>query len=123
MPRSHRRKTKDYVPDPGHENCQHSYKLQKAQKTTDHTSPWRQYTFRVHCLVTARWMKITVPQGWFWTGTADYGKPEVQAGTISGLPDAPNVAPVRVAGPRMPRGMGMPGMTEMDIADLMDEGL
>lgn len=47
------------------------------------TAPWRPLIFRVHCVVTQRWMKIRVPFAWFWFGETDYGQPEVETGTIA----------------------------------------
>jgi hypothetical protein len=71
--------------------------------------------FRVHCLVTQRWMKIRVPFAWFWAGDPEYGTPEVESGTIaaSGDPVPPTV------GPRLPRGepppLAGPVMSEGDL--------
>lgn len=69
------------------------------------TADWRPYIFRVHCLVTQRWMKIRVPFAWYWYGDTEFGTPEVEAGTIAS-PGAPQ-APASM-GPRMPVGMPAP---------------
>ena len=62
------------------------------------TAPWRPYIFRVHCVVTQRWMKIRVPFAWFWYGEAEYGNPEVESGTIASTnPTPPNVRRVPLA--------------------------
>jgi len=69
-------------------------------------------------------MKIRVPYGWFWQGTDEYGEPEVEAGTIASLPNADGVPDVPVGqGPRAPRGMSVPGMPEMSMAQLQQEVL
>lgn len=62
------------------------------------TAPWRHYIFRVHCIVTQRWMKIRVPFAWFWYGESEYGQPEVESGTIaSSNPQPPAAALARRA--------------------------
>lgn len=53
------------------------------------TAPWRPLIFRVHCVVTERWMKIRVPFAWFWFGETDYGTPEVESGTIASTQPKP----------------------------------
>lgn len=82
-PRTHQRKTKDTPPKPGHERCQHTWKLMGLGVPPQPTAPWRIYIFRVHCLITQRWMKIRVPFEWYWYGDKSYGDPEVEAGTIA----------------------------------------
>ena len=76
--------------------------------------------FRVHCVVTQRWMKIRVPFAWFWYGEDEYGNPEVEAGTIgTGTPQPPVVQ-----GPRLPSGEPPPldgGMTRIEDLDRPDE--
>lgn len=79
------------------------------------TAPWRPLTFRVHCLVTQRWMKIRVPFNWFWFGDNDYGTPEVESGTIA----ASNPTPPAIAGPRLPPGVPAP----LDAGPLPEEEL
>lgn len=79
------------------------------------TAPWRPLLFRVHCLVTQRWMKIRVPFAWFWYGETEYGTPEVESGTIaSASPQPPAQALAHAvqrateSGPRMPVGAPPP---------------
>ena len=67
------------------------------------TAPWRPLIFKVHCIVTQRWMKIRVPFNWFWFGDAEYGTPEVESGTIA----AANPTPPAI-GPRLPAGTPLP---------------
>ena len=85
-PRNHTRKTSKSKPKPGHERCQHSYKMMKLGMVPQPTAPWRPYVFRVHCLVSMRWMKIRVPFAWFWWGSDEYGTPEVEMGEIARQP-------------------------------------
>ena len=85
-PRNHVRKTSQTKPKPGHEKCQHHYKLQNLGIHPQPTEPWRPYIFRVHCLVTMRWMKIRVPFAWFWYGSQEFGTPEVEMGEIARQP-------------------------------------
>lgn len=67
------------------------------------TAPWRPLIFKVHCIVTQRWMKIRVPFAWFWYGEIEYGTPEVESGTIA----AANPQPPAL-GPRLPAGTPLP---------------
>jgi hypothetical protein len=67
---------------PGHERCSHHWRLLRLGNYPDATAPWRHYVFRVHCVVTGRWMKIRVPFAYFWWGSKDYGMPEVEVGEI-----------------------------------------
>ena len=115
---THRRKTKDTPVKPGHEQCQHSYKLMSIGKGPNPTAPWRTYIFKVHCVVTARWMKIRVPWAWFWEGSKEYGEPEVEMGTIANLPDADAPRHPIGPGPRMPNTMKLPGMRELGLEEL-----
>ena len=115
---THRRKTKDTPVKPGHEQCQHSYKLMSIGKGPNPIAPWRTYIFKVHCVVTARWMKIRVPWAWFWEGSKEYGEPEVEMGTIANLPDADAPRHPIGPGPRMPNTMKLPGMQELELEDL-----
>ena len=85
-PRNHTRKTSQSKPKPGHEKCQHHYKLQNLGIHPQPTEPWRPYIFRVHCLVTMRWMKVRVPFAWFWYGSQEFGTPEVEMGEIARQP-------------------------------------
>jgi hypothetical protein len=57
------------------------------------TAPWRPLIFRVHCIVTKRWMKIRVPYAWFWKGSKEYGDPEVESGTIADASPKPPSLP------------------------------
>lgn len=61
------------------------------------TAPWRTYIFRVHCVVTQRWMKIRIPFAWFWFGETEYGQPEVESGTIASSNPTPPAAALRRA--------------------------
>ncbi|AZS06613.1 hypothetical protein SEA_JACOREN57_47 [Mycobacterium phage JacoRen57] len=69
------------------------------------TAPWRPYIFRVHCVVTRRWMKLRVPFAWYWFGDQNYGVPEVETGTIA---DSKPTPPPNLA-PRLPPGTPLPG--------------
>ena len=79
------------------------------------TAPWRPLIFRVHCVVTERWMKIRVPFAWFWFGEPDYGTPEVESGTIASTQPKPPEQVMAQAmqrmtaqGPRLPAGAPAP---------------
>lgn len=79
------------------------------------TEGWRPLIFRVHCVVTQRWMKIRVPFGWFWHGDTSFGTPEVESGTIA----AANPTPPAQLGPRLPRGEMLPGETQLSEDELL----
>ena len=81
---THTRKTSQSKPKPGHERCQHTWRMMQLGRPPQPTAPWRPLVFRVHCVVTQRWMKLRVPFAWFWYGDSEYGTPEVEAGTIHG---------------------------------------
>lgn len=79
------------------------------------TAPWRPLIFRVHCVVTERWMKIRVPFAWYWFGETEYGTPEVESGTIASTQPKPPEQVMAQAmqrmtsqGPRLPTGAPAP---------------
>lgn len=79
------------------------------------TAPWRVYIFRVHCIVTQRWMKIRVPFAWFWYGDDEFGNPEVESGTIA----ASNPQPPAHLAPRLPVGTPLAN----DVGQLTEQEL
>lgn len=113
--RTHTRKTSRSKPAPGHERCQHTWKFMQLGIPPQPTAPWRIMIFKVHCLVTQRWMKIRIPFAWFWYGEVEYGTPEVESGTIA----ASNPTPPAI-GPRLPAGTPLPDdgpqQTEEELA-------
>ena len=119
----HRRKTSKTPVKEGHERCQHSYKLMSIGRSPNPNAPWRVYIFKVHCMVQARWMKIRVPHAWFWEGSHEYGTPEVEMGTIAGLPDADIPRAPVGPGPRLPNTMKLPGMRELGLEELESDAL
>lgn len=87
-PSRHRRKKANERPEPGHERCQHQWKIARE------TPPGilrgaATYHFNCFCLVTMRWMKIEVPQFYFWFGDASCGRGKVDYGEIE--PPKPDV--------------------------------
>lgn len=82
--------------------------MQNLGQVPQPTAPWRIYMFRVHCVVTQRWMKVRVPYAYFWHGSEEYGRPEVEGGTL--------VPPSNPA--RLPPGTPIPG--DAGVEDLED---
>lgn len=81
-PRQHKRKTSTSTPEPGHELCQHTWRIIREEAPTliqgSHT-----YHFGCYCVATARWLKMRVPVMYFWFGDLSAGRPEVKFGELT----------------------------------------
>lgn len=78
-PSRHRRKKANERPTPGHERCQHMWRLVREQPTFV-LNGTNSYHFGCYCLVTRRWMRMKTPLFYFWFGTLEDGRPTVEYG-------------------------------------------
>ena len=81
-PSNHKRKNKDSKPEPGHEQCQHVWRIIREEAPTIMRGS-NTYHFGCYCLVTRRFMKTRVPVFYFWFGDLAAGRPEVQYGDLT----------------------------------------
>ena len=81
-PPKHRRKTSQSQPEPGHEHCQHTWRILREEAPTLLRGA-NTYHFWCYCYVTRRWMKTRVPVFYFWLGDLGAGRPEVQYGDLT----------------------------------------
>lgn len=67
-----------------HSQCDHVYRLLPLGLSP---LPWdrQRLVFKAYCLVTNRWIRVSMTRAYFWRGDRSLGEPHVQTGELDPL--------------------------------------